>query len=141
VDETVYPHIRRTQTDAEGRFAFAPQIHDKAVIVVDEAGYAQVSVEDLKQSPDVRLQPWARVEGTLMVGTQPGTNESIMLSVTDKPYVYYPAMWVLYSYFLMPQRTMQGDLSSSVFRGGHPGLSLAEGARRGTWSNSRVSNR
>ena len=141
VDKTSYPHIRRTQTDAEGRFAFAAQIYDTAVIVVDEAGYGQVSVEDLKQSPEVRLQPWARVEGTLMVGTQPGTNESIMLSVTDRPYAYYPAIGGSSNAIPSGHNGQCGAIClRACSAGGHRGLSLAEGARRGTWNNSRIAN-
>jgi hypothetical protein len=40
-------------------------------MVADDAGFAEVRVEDLKSSPQVRLQPWARVEGTLKIGTNP----------------------------------------------------------------------
>ena len=47
--------------------------------MADEAGFAQVLVEDLARQPEVRLQAWARVEGQLKIGSKPGANESVNL--------------------------------------------------------------
>jgi len=82
--------IRSTNTDAAGRFSFAPDLEAFAVVVADDAGFAQVRVEDLKASPEVRLQPWARVEGTLKIGTELGTNETVRLADAFAPEAYYP---------------------------------------------------
>ncbi len=86
----ISPEMRSTVTDAAGRFSFAPDIEAFGVVVVDEAGFAEVRAEELASSPQVRLQPWARVEGTLKIGTQPGSNETIRLAAAFTPYDYYP---------------------------------------------------
>ncbi|HEV7925526.1 MAG TPA: redoxin domain-containing protein [Verrucomicrobiae bacterium] len=82
--------IRSTNTDAAGRFSFAPNLEAYAVVVADDAGFAQVRIEDLKASPEVRLQPWARVEGTLRIGAALGTNETMRLADAFAPEAYFP---------------------------------------------------
>jgi thiol-disulfide isomerase/thioredoxin len=67
------------------------------VVAVDEAGFAQVRVDDLQSSPQVRLQPWARVEGTLKIGTQPGSNETVRLADAFNSYAWYPRHLPSYS--------------------------------------------
>jgi thiol-disulfide isomerase/thioredoxin len=82
--------VRSTVTDASGRFSFAPDIDGFGVVVADDTGFADVRVEDLKSLSEVRLQPWARVEGTLKIGTHSATNETVRLSDAFAPYAYYP---------------------------------------------------
>jgi thiol-disulfide isomerase/thioredoxin len=79
-----------TVTDQAGRFSFAPDLDAFGVTVSDEAGFANVRVEDLPSSPEVRLQPWARVEGTLKIGTHAASNETIRLADAYAPYANYP---------------------------------------------------
>jgi thiol-disulfide isomerase/thioredoxin len=87
-----------TRTDTAGRFAFEPDIDAYAVLVVDGAGFAQARVEDLKTNPEVRLQPYARLEGTLRIGTKPAGNEAIRLAPAFSPYEYYPRPLPPYSF-------------------------------------------
>jgi peroxiredoxin len=82
--------VRSTLTDAAGRFSFAPDLEAFGMLVADDAGFADMRVEDLKSSPEIRLQPWGRVEGTLKIGTQAGSNETIRLAGAFAPYAYYP---------------------------------------------------
>jgi len=82
--------VRSMVTDDAGRFSFAPDLDAFGVMVADEAGFAEVRVEDLKASPEVRLQPWARVEGTLKIGTQPVANETVRMAGAFAPYAYFP---------------------------------------------------
>jgi len=82
--------VRSTVTDAAGRFSFAPDMDAFGVMVADDAGFAEARVEDLKSSPELRLQTWGRVEGTLKIGTQPGANETVRLADAFAPYAYYP---------------------------------------------------
>lgn len=112
VRKNVYRQTKNTQTDEGGHFSFAPQIDAYAVIVADETGFAQVRVEDLKRSPEVHLQPWARVEGKLMIGTRPGTNEIIRLGLANIPYLDYPRMFSPLSLFL---QTTTDDAGRFVF--------------------------
>ena len=48
-----------------------------AVVAVNEEGFAQVSLEELKVSPQIRLEKFGRIEGTLRVGHHLGTNETV----------------------------------------------------------------
>ncbi len=87
-----------TRTDTGGRFAFEPDIDAYGVVVVDGAGFAQARVEDLKTNPAVRLQPYARLEGTLRIGAKPAGNEAIRLAPAFSPYEYYPRSLPPYSF-------------------------------------------
>jgi len=90
VRENIYRGTKSSLTDAEGRFSFAPQIDAYSVIVVDDAGFAQVRAEDLARDPQVRLQAWARIEGELKIGSKPGANESVRLWPAHIPYGHHP---------------------------------------------------
>ncbi|MBN1359266.1 MAG: carboxypeptidase regulatory-like domain-containing protein [Sedimentisphaerales bacterium] len=72
------------QTGEAGRFSFPPQADPYCLVAISDAGYAQVSEEDLKASPDVTLQPWGRIEGKVMIGSQPGVGETVRVSF-DRP--------------------------------------------------------
>jgi peroxiredoxin len=86
----VSSRTRSTITDQAGHFSFAPGLDDFGVMVADDAGFAEVRVEALKSSPQVRLQPWARLEGTLKIGTQPASNETVRLANAFAQFAYYP---------------------------------------------------
>jgi thiol-disulfide isomerase/thioredoxin len=89
--------MRSAVTDPAGRFSFAPDLEAFAVVVADDSGFAQVRVEDLKASPEVRLQPWARVEGTLKIGAEPGAHEAVRLADAFTPEAYYPRSYPPYA--------------------------------------------
>jgi peroxiredoxin len=57
-------------------------LENRAVIVVHEKGYGQITVADLVKRHELTLQPWARVEGTLREGSKPLAGEWIYLSRT-----------------------------------------------------------
>ena len=86
----VSSRTRTTVTDQAGRFTFAPDLDAFAVLVVDDAGFAEVRVADLESAPQVRLQSWARLEGTLKIGAQPGSNETVRLANAFAKFAYYP---------------------------------------------------
>ncbi|MEI2727242.1 MAG: hypothetical protein V9H26_28220 [Verrucomicrobiota bacterium] len=64
----------------DGSFTLPMYEGAKSVIALNEAGYAQVSLDQLKASPQITLQKWGQVEGTLRVGHRVGTNERVVLS-------------------------------------------------------------
>jgi beta-lactamase regulating signal transducer with metallopeptidase domain/uncharacterized GH25 family protein len=68
-----------TNTDSSGRFTFKPGLDDKAIVVLADAGFAQVGVQELSGHPEVKLRPWSKVEGQLLIGSRPGANETIRL--------------------------------------------------------------
>jgi hypothetical protein len=63
----------------DGSFTLPMYEGARSVIALNEEGYAQVSLEQLKASPQIMLQKWGRIEGTLRVGRHPGTNEQVVL--------------------------------------------------------------
>ncbi len=69
------------QTDADGRFSFPAQTVAFAIAAVGDAGYGQVSQSQFEQTGPVRLQSWARIEGTLRTGSKPAVGESIVAYV------------------------------------------------------------
>lgn len=68
------------KTDAEGHFVLPAVLPSPTIIAVHERGYAEVSGDQLAKSATVVLQPWGRIEGTLMNGTKPGSNQAVMVA-------------------------------------------------------------
>jgi beta-lactamase regulating signal transducer with metallopeptidase domain/thiol-disulfide isomerase/thioredoxin len=66
------------ETNAEGRFSFLPQTEtDFLLIVLHEAGFAEVWSEEFAKSQEIRLQPWGRIEGRAVIGRNPDVNREI----------------------------------------------------------------
>jgi peroxiredoxin len=81
-------------TAADGRYDFPPQADPFALVVLHDDGYARVEQADLAESKDIVLQPWARVQGTLMIGAEPGANARMTVWMNDhhepnQPRVYH----------------------------------------------------
>ena len=74
------------QTRPDGNFALPVYEGAQSVIVVSDEGFAQVSLDDLKQSPQVHLQAWGKIEGELRVGRHPATNIVVSLSNQQRNY-------------------------------------------------------
>jgi thiol-disulfide isomerase/thioredoxin len=81
---------RSTVTDDAGGFSFAPDLDGFSIVIADDLGFANVRVDDLKSSPGIRLQPWAKVEGTLKIGAQLAANETVRMADAFAPFAYYP---------------------------------------------------
>ncbi len=76
-----------TRAGRDGSFTLTLFEGTKSVIALNEEGYAQVSLEQLKASPQIQLQKWGRIEGVLRVGHHIGTNERVVL---DAPQPMWP---------------------------------------------------
>jgi beta-lactamase regulating signal transducer with metallopeptidase domain/uncharacterized GH25 family protein len=63
----------------DGSFSLPIYEGAESVIALNEEGYAQISIDQLKASPKITLQPWGRIEGTLQSGHHPRTNEIVVL--------------------------------------------------------------
>ncbi|OHB67601.1 MAG: hypothetical protein A2Y77_13960 [Planctomycetes bacterium RBG_13_62_9] len=72
------------QTGLDGRFAFPAQTDQYTLVVLHDAGYAEVTEADLGASPTLTLRPWGRVEGKVMIGSKPGANEAVRV-LFDQP--------------------------------------------------------
>jgi peroxiredoxin/uncharacterized GH25 family protein len=90
IRESAARSTRSTVTDDAGRFAFEPMIDAFSLIVIDDAGYLEKRVEGIPPNAELHLQRWARVEGQLLIGATPGTNESIRLWPAHIPYEHHP---------------------------------------------------
>jgi peroxiredoxin len=112
VRDSVYRGTKSTRTDTQGQFSFPAQIDAFAVVVIDEAGYAERLVEALDTNPKLQLQPYGRVEGKLLIGSQPGAKESIRLGLAHIPYAYHPRHFPPISLFMT---TITDDAGHFVF--------------------------
>lgn len=76
----------QVSTGPDGSFTLPMYEGAQSVVALNEEGYVQVSLEQLKQSPQITLQKWGRIEGTLRVGHHWATNEVVALTSN-------PARW------------------------------------------------
>jgi peroxiredoxin len=111
VEERIFQGTRSTRTDDQGRFSFKAEMDDYAVLVLRDEGFAQVTVEDLQRNTEVKLQRWAKVQGTLMIGRRPGTNEEVHLWPAHLPYENYPRNFPPLSLYLKTQTDNEGRFS------------------------------
>lgn len=76
------PDVLSTTTDRDGRFSFPSSPENRAVIVIHDNGYGQATIAELATHSELKLQPWARVQGTLREGNVSLANQTIHLSRT-----------------------------------------------------------
>jgi hypothetical protein len=111
VQNRVFQNTRSTSTDENGKFSFKARVDDYAILVLEEEGFAQVTVEELSQKPEVTLKPWAKVQGKLMIGSRPGANEEIRLGLAFLPYEYHPRNFAPLSLFLTGKTDEKGEFA------------------------------
>ena len=70
-------------TGEDGKFELPNEDNIDAIIAVHKEGYAQVTPESLKSSPQIKLQSWGTIEGILKIGNRSGTNEMVYLNSAD----------------------------------------------------------
>jgi len=76
--------LRRTQhmhvqTGPDGRFSLPEADEDYALVVLHDAGYAEIKKDPLTRPVEIVLQAWGRLEGTVKLGDKPGANERVRL--------------------------------------------------------------
>src|ERR1700722_2869300 len=71
----------RGTTDAAGRFHFAPVDGTYWLVVTHSSGYAWLKSAGESPPTDIRLNPWARVEGTFRVGRKLQPNVPLRINV------------------------------------------------------------
>jgi RNA polymerase sigma factor (sigma-70 family) len=74
------------KTDVNGRFSLLKSDDDYSLTVTHERGFAYVTREDFRTIAAIVVQPWGRIEGTLRIGSHPGTNETIVAATTRSGY-------------------------------------------------------
>lgn len=68
-------------TDENGRFSFLPQDADEFVLLVfHEAGFAEVTGEELASDGGIVLQPWGKLQGQVLLGDKPEVGREVSYS-------------------------------------------------------------
>ena len=67
-------YATRLDADAAGRFSFPARDEPFQLVITHPLGFAYLKSADGPIPPLITLTPWARVEGTFRVGTQPAPN-------------------------------------------------------------------
>lgn len=73
------PVSGRARTDAQGQFSLTPKLEMHSIIASHPLGFAEISVDELKSSEEIVLQPWGRVEGVFKVGIRPVADQAVRL--------------------------------------------------------------
>ncbi len=79
-----------TTTDEKGRFTFSSMPEAHTAISSHERGFVAVTVEQLKDSRILILQPWGRIEGSLKIGKSAGANQTVRLRSLNFDFVSRP---------------------------------------------------
>ncbi len=87
-------NILKETTDSNGRFSFPPQQGPFLLVVFHETGYAELTAEEVPESGEVILRPWARLQGEAWVRGEPASNYEISSrysqpATADRPYLTY----------------------------------------------------
>jgi RNA polymerase sigma factor (sigma-70 family) len=69
------------KADAKGQFLLPADETVEAVVLAHEEGYAEGTVDGLRKARAVRLQPWARIEGSWQEGGQPVVKGELSLQL------------------------------------------------------------
>jgi hypothetical protein len=73
---------QRVTADEAGLFQFPAQAKGFQLVITHPSGYAQIaSTPEWGPTREIRLEPWARVEGTFQVGQAPAANVTLDLRV------------------------------------------------------------
>jgi RNA polymerase sigma factor (sigma-70 family) len=73
------------RADASGHFVLPDDKNVSTVAIAHAEGYGETTTEQLRQTHELRLEPWARIEGQWRVDGKPVSNARISLELTPKP--------------------------------------------------------
>jgi hypothetical protein len=86
-------YCARETADDAGRFHFPAQDTEFQLVITHPSGFAHIkSPADWDLARIIRLEPWARVEGTFRVGKRAVGNVPISLNVFSGPHSYGPGV-------------------------------------------------
>ena len=76
------PHTNATftKTDSQGHFKLSPEKGPYTIIVNHPDGFAFVDNEKLKEPSTIKLIRWAKVEGTILIGSKPAAHHKASLT-------------------------------------------------------------
>jgi hypothetical protein len=70
-----------TVADAQGRFRLPNKHEPEAVVIGHAQGFGEVPFSEVTSNTVITLQPWGRIEGSVVAGAKPLAQETIRLSV------------------------------------------------------------
>lgn len=70
---------RVVTANAKGDFSLRFYANGDKIIAVHPQGYAETAFSNFVSGGTIKLERWGAIEGTLKIGQQPGTNESVLL--------------------------------------------------------------
>ena len=84
------------ESDANGQFKLKKPLLPRNLVIFHDSGWAVVPITAGPQKADVNLSPWARIEGTVAVGSQPAPDREIILENLTQDFfdalaIYYRA--------------------------------------------------
>jgi RNA polymerase sigma factor (sigma-70 family) len=68
----------QTRTDEAGKFSLPAALDPQAVIILHDQGFAQLSIGQLAAGNAITLQPWGRIQGRVILDSEPAPNEHII---------------------------------------------------------------
>jgi beta-lactamase regulating signal transducer with metallopeptidase domain/peroxiredoxin/protocatechuate 3,4-dioxygenase beta subunit/5-hydroxyisourate hydrolase-like protein (transthyretin family) len=71
------------ETDADGHFKLPPQAGDFTLAAASDAGFGLVQKIDFTNDPTLTLQPWGRIEGTLLKNGHPTNGQELYFFAGD----------------------------------------------------------
>jgi beta-lactamase regulating signal transducer with metallopeptidase domain/protocatechuate 3,4-dioxygenase beta subunit len=73
------------ETDSNGQFELPPSRDEALIVALHESGYASVASGDFKNASQIRLIPWARIEGTIVSAEKAGREFVLSISPVILP--------------------------------------------------------
>jgi protocatechuate 3,4-dioxygenase beta subunit len=69
-----------TKTNEAGRFSLRPVVSEQPflLVILHDAGFAEVTREQLAKSDRITLTPWGRIEGRVLIGDRPDVERDVM---------------------------------------------------------------
>ena len=73
----------RSKLSPEGRFSLPPEKGTFLLVALNDAGFALAHRREFRESNPLRLQPWAKVSGTVTIDHKPVADLEILAEPTD----------------------------------------------------------
>jgi hypothetical protein len=73
----------RGETDHDGKYDLPEPSGNFALLVIADAGYARADRDQLMKSPDVRITPWGRIHGRMLLETKPAAGVNLQAYEVD----------------------------------------------------------
>lgn len=97
-----------TKSDAQGKFSLPAALAPQAIIAIHPHGFAEISLAEFNTSRTITLQPWGRVEGSVILEGQPVPNDRVVAYDQITRYDDHARRFSLRSFYLETHTDAQG---------------------------------